>query len=95
MAVRVFGIGLAMGMLGGKQHQKIRGQVGEGMDTIRYQRLGAGRDTDPDFHDTQYQVQHGPHERHLAHFPVARIHCVGYRDLIHTCAPVSIRECLW
>ena len=56
MAIRMFGIGFLGSVMAGKQHDKIRHQVGQGMDAVRDQTLRPGQQADRDLDAAQDDI---------------------------------------
>ena len=66
MAVIVIGVGLHTTMAVRQQHDKIRNEVGQRMDTVGDKCLRVRKHADDDLECHQYRVKHDTDERRLA-----------------------------
>ena len=56
VAIGVFGVGGFFGVEQGEQHHEVANDVGQGVNTVRHQRLGIAQNPDDELHHGQHQV---------------------------------------
>ena len=81
MTVGVILIGLDVGVLGGVQHQHIRGQIGKRMHTVGDQGLRMTEPTADDLDQAEREIHRGSHQGHAAHLTIALVQgraCDGF-----------------